>query len=82
MSAVHEPAIYDELLDLLADSANAQRVLQYRLSAEQQERLDSLLEKNRAGTLTSEENAELDEFERVEHLARLLKARLRARQTT
>ena len=73
-------AVYDELLDLLADSADVQRVLAFRLSSLQQERLDILLEKNREGTLTAEETDELDTFERFEHLVRLLKARVLQKQ--
>jgi hypothetical protein len=73
-------AVYDELLDLLADGADVQRVLAFRLSSFQQERLDTLLEKNREGTLTAEETAELDAFERFEHLVRLLKARVLQKQ--
>jgi len=68
------------LLDLLADGADVQRVLAFRLSSFQQERLDILLEKNREGTLTAEETAELDAFERFEHLVRLLKARVLQKQ--
>ena len=42
---------------------------------------DDLLEKNRAGTLTDEESAELDAYERFEHLVRLLKARVLQKQS-
>jgi hypothetical protein len=76
MSAIDHPAVYDDLLDLLAESADAQRVLSFRLSDEKQARLDELLEKNRAGTLTDDEAVELDVYERFEHLVRLLKARV------
>ena len=76
MSAIDHPAVYDDLLDLLAESADAQRVLAFRLSDEKQARLDELLEKNREGTLTDEESAELDAYERFEHVVRLLKARV------
>lgn len=69
-------AVYDDLLDLLVESADADRVLGFRLSAEKQGRLDDLLEKNREGTLTEDEAAELDDFEHFEHMVRLLKARL------
>jgi hypothetical protein len=34
MSAINHPAVYDDLLDLLAESADAQRVLAFRLSDE------------------------------------------------
>ena len=80
MSAIDYPAVYDDLLDLLAESANAQRVLAFRLSDEKQARLDELLEKNRQGTLTAEESAELDAYEQFEHLVRLLKARVLQKQ--
>jgi hypothetical protein len=76
MSAINHPAVYDDLLDLLAESADAQRVLAFRLSDEKQARLDELLEKNREGTLTGDESAELDACERFEHVVRLLKARV------
>ena len=76
MATIDESAVYDDLLDLLADSAEAERVLAFRLSAVKQARLDALLDKNREGTLTAEEAAELDAYERFEHLVRLLKARV------
>jgi hypothetical protein len=75
MSAIDHPAVYDDLIDLLTESADAQRVLAFRLSDEKQARLDGLLEKNREGTLPDDEAAELDAYERFEHIVRLLKAR-------
>ena len=80
MSALDHPAIYDDLLDLLAECADAQRVLAFRLSDEKQAQLDQLLEKNREGILTDEESAELDAYEQFEHLVRLLKARVLQKQ--
>ena len=80
MATLDTHAVYDELLDLLADGADVQRVLAFRLSSLQQERMDILLEKNREGTLTAEETIELDTFERFEHLVRLLKARVLQKQ--
>jgi hypothetical protein len=76
MFTIDHPAVYDDLLDLLAESADARRVLAFRLSHEKQARLDELLENNREGTLTNEELAELDVYERFAHLVRLLKARV------
>jgi Cdc6-like AAA superfamily ATPase len=61
---------------LLAETADAQRVLAFHLSDQKQARLDELLERNREGTLTVEESTELDVYERFEHLVRLLKARV------
>lgn len=76
MSATGQPALYDELVDLLAESADVDRLLAFRLTAEKQGRLDDLLDRNREGALTKDEAAELDAFEHFEHLVRLLKARL------
>ncbi len=80
MSAIDHPAVYDDLLDLLAESADVDRVLAFRLSGEKQTRLDDLLEKNREGTLTDEESSEWDTYKQFEHLVRLLKARLLQQQ--
>jgi hypothetical protein len=76
MSTINHPAVYDDLLDLLAEGADAQRVLAFRLSDAKQARLDDLLEKNREGTLTADETVELDVYEGFEHIVRLLKARV------
>ena len=79
MSSTQESAVYDELVDLLADSADAVRLSSFRMSKEKQSRLDAMLEKNRLGTLTEDESRELDafeHFEHFEHLVRLLKARM------
>jgi hypothetical protein len=80
MSSTQESAVYDELVELLADSADAVRLSSFRMSKEKQSLLDALLEKNRLGTLTEHESAELDVFEHFEHLVRLLKARMLKKQ--
>ncbi|WP_143300696.1 hypothetical protein [Candidatus Entotheonella palauensis] len=80
MSILNQPAIYDDLLDVLAEGANAERLLVFRLSEPLQARLDTLLDKNCEGTLTDEEVAELDAYERFEHLVRLLKSRVLQKQ--
>jgi hypothetical protein len=81
MAITDQPTIYDELLDLFAGAANADKLQNFRLSADKQSRLDLLLEKNRDGKLSSTDRAELDEFERLEHFGRMLKARLRRKKT-
>jgi hypothetical protein len=76
MAIVDHPPVYDELLDLLAGSADPDQLLGFRLSDEKQARLDDLLEQNRQGTLSENDSAELDAYEHFEHVVRLLKARL------
>ena len=76
MSLMTDPPVYDELVDVLAEDANPERLLGFRLSPDKQQRLDDLLAKNREGTLAPDEVAELDAFAQFEHVVRLLKARL------
>ena len=75
-----ESPIYDELLDLLASTADVDLLLSFRLSPQRQAKLDDLLEKNRDGLLNRDDRGELAEFERLEHLGRMLKARLRQKR--
>ena len=77
MSTVDQPTLYDDLLELFAVAANKEKLLSFRLPADKQQRLDDLLERNRDNRLTPEEHQELEEFERLEHLGRILKARAR-----
>ena len=79
MSTVDNPPVYDDLLELLAKSEKPDEILSFNLSGEKQHRLDDLLSKNRAGTLSPQESAELDAFEQFEHVIRLLKLRVRER---
>jgi len=81
MPALPQSPIYDELLDLLVESADVDRLLTFRLRPDHQSRLDELLERNRDGLLTVAERDELGEFERLEHVGRMLKARLRQKQS-
>jgi len=68
---------YDELVDLFAVPVVAERILDFHPSSGMQARIAMLLERNRQGQLSREEQAELDEVERLEHFVRLIKARLR-----
>ena len=62
------------VLELLATLPTPQEILDLRPSQDLQARLDTLLEKSRAGTLSPSEEAEWDRYEYIEHLVRLAKA--------
>lgn len=81
MPALPPSPIYDDLLDLLVESVDVERLLAFQLPPDHQARLDDLLQRNRDGSLTSAERDELGEFERLEHIGRMLKARLRQKQS-
>ena len=65
---------YDEIVDLFARTSSAE-VLAFRPSADSQERVRYLLERNENGELTDEETVELERFGELEHLMQLVKAR-------
>jgi hypothetical protein len=65
---------YDEIVDLFARTSSAE-VLAFRPSADSQERVRYLLERNESGELTENEAAELERFGELEHLMQLVKAR-------
>jgi hypothetical protein len=68
---------YDEIIDVFARGGGAGTVLAFRPSAEAQARVRDLLERSKAGTLTDDEQAELDRFGELERLMQLVKARAR-----
>ena len=80
MATTEESAVYDELLDLLTEAVDADRLTAFKLPPEKQARLDDLLRKNADGSLSAAELGELDEYERLEHLGRMLKARVRQKK--
>jgi len=67
------PQAYLEVLDFLVTCPTPQAILAFKVSPEAQDRLRSLLDKNREGALTESEVAELDAY-----LMILMKARAMA----
>ncbi len=76
MSTADKNLAFEGLLDTLARSVDRDAILSFRVPPESQARLDQLLERNRSGELTADETAELETFRQLEHVVRLLKARL------
>lgn len=66
--------IYRYLFDFLVSQPNPEQIASFRPTPEMQARLAQLLAHSRAGQLTLAEQAELDEYERLEHLVVILKA--------
>jgi hypothetical protein len=66
-------SVYDELAYFLA-SLSPRKVLQYKASPKAQERVNVLLEKNKNGALSDEENAEMERYMTLEHIIRLAKS--------
>jgi hypothetical protein len=64
---------YTEVLDFLIRRPTPEEIVAFTVSYDCQKRLQFLLDKNRESSLTSEEIAELDTYEQLEHLMILLK---------
>jgi hypothetical protein len=66
---------YDEIVDLIASGGGPAAVAAYHASATTREIVAELIEREKAGTLTTDETSELEHYLRLEHLMRLAKAR-------
>ena len=66
--------IYHYILNFIANNLTPQQIADFRPTLEMQDRLQTLLSRSRAATLTPIEQTELDEYERIEHLIILLKS--------
>jgi hypothetical protein len=67
--------VYDEIIDFIAAGTTPQSVINFKLSATAQDRLEDLVYRHKMGELTPEEKRELDHFLTLEHIMRLAKAR-------
>jgi len=71
-------SIVEEVFDFLAHRPSPEEIIAFRPSEKSVERLRELLDKNREGSLTVEEETELDTLQSLNHLYALIK--LQARQ--
>jgi len=69
---------YDEFVEFITSSPTLQEIIDFRLSEQADQRISDLLTANRTRRLSDAEEAELDEYLRLEHMVR--KAKLRAQQ--
>lgn len=66
---------YEEFVDFVTSSPTLEQIAAFRLSDATEARISALLEANRSARLTAEEESELDEYPRLEHIMRKLKIR-------
>ena len=74
MPAQTPTSVYAEVLNFLIKRPTPKEIVAFKVSPPTQERLQTLLEKNREETLTVQETGELNVYEQLEHLMILLKA--------
>lgn len=80
MDLTPEKTVSDIVTDFLSEAPRLEEIAAYRLPEEFQTRAHHLLEKNRTGTLSAEERAEMEEFRQIDHLLTLIKAKARLKQ--
>jgi hypothetical protein len=66
--------IYRHMLDFLAGRPTPEQVAAFGPTQEMTDRLRSLIEREGKGEITPAERAELDEYERLEHLMVMIKS--------
>lgn len=66
--------VYQYILNFLASDPSPDEIIAFRPLPEMQERLRTLIAREKTQGLTSAERSELEEYERIEHLMVLLKA--------
>lgn len=68
---------YDEIVDFLAGGTTPEAVVAFRPSDEATRRVAELVDKGKDGTISPEEQSELDDYLQLEHILILTKARAR-----
>ena len=76
-----EYGLYNELIEFLAGGPKPQDTIAFQPSEQATTCVNELLDKNRAGTLTPVGLAELDQYETLDYLMPLVKARARLHLT-
>ena len=67
----------EEVAEFLASCPSAEELLTFRPSARALQRYSALLARSKTGSLSTEEEWELDQFEHIDMLVQSIKARLR-----
>jgi len=71
---------YDEIIDFIAAGTTPEAVVAFRPSESVQQRIAQLVERSKDGSMSSEEQSELQDYLQLEHI--LIMAKARARQHT
>jgi len=70
--------IYDDFVNFIVDRVSAEDILAFKASSASQKRMEKLLERLKAETITPEEKAELDHMADFDLLVGVLKAKAMA----
>lgn len=71
---------YDEIIDFIAAGTTPEAVLAFRPSEGVQRRVAELVERSKEGSISAEDQSELEDYLQLEHI--MIMAKVRARQYT
>ena len=71
---------YEEIIDFIAAGTTPEAVVAFRPSDRVQQRVAELVERTKDGSISAEEQSELDDYLQLEHI--MIMAKARARQHT
>lgn len=71
---------YDEIIDFIAAGTTPEAVVAFRPSDSVQRRVAELVERSKDGSISSDEQSELEDYLELEHI--MIMAKARARQQT
>lgn len=77
MSLAPEETWVDEITDFLLSRPTPEQIIAFKVSAELDQRLHDLIDKNHDAGLTREERGELDRYLELDHIFTILKAKAR-----
>lgn len=68
---------YDEIIDFIAAGTTPDGVIAFHPSETVRQRVGELIERSKDGSITSDEESELDDYFQIEHIMIMAKARAR-----
>ena len=68
---------YEEIIDFIAAGTTPEAVVAFHPSDSVQQRVAALVESSKEGSISSEEQSELDDYLQLEHIMIMAKARAR-----
>jgi len=66
---------YFEIIDFMFESKNLEQIIEFHPSEATQHRVEELIAKEKAGTITEQEHLELEDYMQFDHIMTLMKAR-------
>jgi hypothetical protein len=68
---------YEEIIEFIAAGTTPEAVVAFRPSDSVQQRVAGLIDRSKEGSISSEEQSELDDYLQLEHIMIMAKARAR-----